>query len=520
MSNLSQISTTDRQRRQRLKDDLTHYAAKCLKIKTKSGGLVPFELNEVQKHINARLEDQRQRTGKVRALICKGRQQGCSTLIAGRFYWRASHRFGCRVFILTHSQDGTDHLFGMVERYHEHCPAVVRPHTGKSNAKELAFDLLDSDYQVGTAGARAVGRSQTVQLFHGSEVAFWPHADEHAAGVLQTVPDAPGTEVILESTANGLGNYFQQQWARAESGQSEFEAIFVPWFMTAEYAKATDRLNLSSADHEYQDAHGLTDEQMAWRQNKITELGHSWLFSQEYPATAQEAFQASGEGCFIRPELVVKARRHPAAGITGPLVIGVDPARGGGDRCGIISREGRIAGRLVCERLDTSDLMVIVARVVKLIEEHKPKLVCIDTTGLGAGVYDRLKELGHVGYGKPCKSVNFAQEAAMPARYLNKRAEMWDVMRDWFEEPAGVNIPDLDTLQSDLCAPIWADGGTRFDSSGRLVLEKKDSIRARMGSSPDLGDALALTFAFPIAMPVPRPQSAPRATQPQGWLAT
>src|SRR3546814_12265242 len=75
----------------------------------------------------------------------------------------------------------------------------------------------------------------TVQYFHGSEVAFWPFAADHAAGVIQAVPDIAGTEIILESTANGIGNYFHQQWQRAEAGQSEYQANFIPWYWHGEY---------------------------------------------------------------------------------------------------------------------------------------------------------------------------------------------------------------------------------------------------------------------------------------------
>lgn len=517
------MSLPDRERdiRQKLKDNFEHYSAKCLKVKSKIGGIEPFNLNTVQRHLHGKLEAQKQSTGKVRALILKGRQQGCSTYVAGRFYWRATHRKGCRVFILTHHQDGTDHLFGMVDRFHENCPAVVKPATGTANAKALSFPGLDSDYQVGTAGSKAVGRSQTIQLFHGSEVAFWPNADSHAAGVMQAVPDAPDTEVILESTANGLGNYFQAQWAKAEAGQSDFQAIFVPWYWSTEYRRpVTGDFHLSPEEQDYQEAYGLDAEQMAWRRNKIAELGHSWLFKQEYPATASEAFQASGEGSFIRSELVVKARKFDPGTSTGPLVIGVDPARGGGDKCGLVSREGRVAGRIICERMDTDDLMGIVGKVVRLIEAHKPTLVNVDVTGLGAGVYDRLKELGHVGTGKPVKAVNFASEAILFNRYRNKRAEIWDEMRQWFEDPAGVSVPDNDALQADVCAPAWGKGASGFDSSGRLLLESKEHIRERMSLSPDLGDALALTFAFPIArqLPVPKGPKAVLQPRPQGWL--
>lgn len=107
----------------------------------------------------------------------------------------------------------------MAQRYHDNCPDEFKPHTGASNANELIFDLLDSGYKIGTAGNKAVGRSSTIQLFHGSEVAYWPNAEQHAAGILQAVPSEPGTEVWLESTANGENDYFHQQWRMAVSGE-------------------------------------------------------------------------------------------------------------------------------------------------------------------------------------------------------------------------------------------------------------------------------------------------------------
>ena len=109
----------------------------------------------------------------------------------------------------------------MAKRYYEHLPAAVKPELTASNARELLFSDLDSGYAVGTAGNKVVGRSQTNQLFHGSEVGFWQHAEDHAKGVLQTVPDADGTEILYESTCNGVGNFFHSHANKAEGGLSD-----------------------------------------------------------------------------------------------------------------------------------------------------------------------------------------------------------------------------------------------------------------------------------------------------------
>ena len=175
--------------RLRLKADLEFYAAACLKIRTKAGAIESLIFNRMQRYLHQKIEDHAKRNGRVRVLILKARQQGCSTYIAARYYHRATHARGQQVYVLAHEQAATDNLFDMAQRFHEHCPVLVKPHTGSASAKELAFDLLDSGYSVGTAGSKAVGRSKTLQLFFGSEVAHWPNAASHFAGVMQAVPD-------------------------------------------------------------------------------------------------------------------------------------------------------------------------------------------------------------------------------------------------------------------------------------------------------------------------------------------
>lgn len=480
--------------RQKLKDDFEHFAKKCLKIRTKSGQVEPFLMNRAQRYLHERLENQLLEIGKVRALILKGRQQGCSTYVGGRFYWKSTHHFGQRVFILTHEQDATNNLFEMANRFHEHCPPMIKPHTGADNARELDFDILDSSYRVGTAGARAVGRSQTLQLFHASEYGFWPNAEDHAAGILQAVPDLLGTEIIKESTANGMGNQFHQEWQKAEAGLSEYEAIFIPWFWQDEYRRPIpDDFTLSSDDMLYQDAYGLDNEQMAWRQNKISELG-DLLFMQEYPATASEAFQLTGHDSYIPPALVLKARKTKCDAF-GPLIIGADPARYGDDRFSVAWRKGRQVVKI--ESKSKIDLVSSANWLRQIIDEDKPERVFIDVGGLGAGTVDILLSWGQP-YSNIIKAVNFGSEpqdaqAKEKGGPRNRRAEMWMRSKKWLEDPAEAQIPDSDSLQADACAP-----GYKYDMHSRLLLESKEDMGKRGMRSPDEWDAIALTFAEPV----------------------
>lgn len=498
---MSSLSDREIEIRQRLKDDFRHYAARCLFIRPKDprAGNQPLEMNRAQHYLHQRLEAQKAQAGKVRALVLKGRQQGISTYIGGRFYWRTTHAKGLRCFILTHEQDATDNLFAMVERYHDNCPSLVKPETGASNAKELLFSRLESGYAVGTAGTKAVGRSQTIQLFHGSEVAFWPNAATHFAGVVQAVPDLPGTEIILESTANGVGGEFHERWQQAEAGIGDYIAVFIPWFWQEEYQRTPPAdFALDDEELEYQRLYGLTLEQMAWRRNKIAELKDPLLFKQEYPATAAEAFQMSGHDSYIPPALVLRARKNTCDGI-GPLVIGYDPAWKGGDRHSMAYRIGRKVSRI--DSRTGLDTMQAAGWAKKVIDTDKPARMFIDVGGVGAGVYDRLLEMG---YGKTVVAINFGSAPLEPqpvdgdgkpkGGYVNRRAEMWGKSRDWLDEPGGVDIPDTDVLQADACAP-----GYKYDSLSRVLLESKDDIRKRGLRSPDEWDAVALTFAEPVA---------------------
>lgn len=477
----------------RLRTDFPMFAARCLKIKDKAGQLCPLHLNKAQRFLHDRLNEQMARTGRVRALLLKGRQQGFSTYIGGRFYARASLNRGLQTFILTHEQEATNNLFGMVERYHQNNP--LRPSTGAANAKELYFDKLDSGYSVGTAGTKAVGRSKTLQLFHGSEVAFWPNAASHFAGVVQAVPELPGTEIILESTANGVGGEFHSRWQDAEAGIGDYQAIFVPWFWSPEYRREVpEAFILDELEADYREAHGLDMEQMVWRRAKLAELKDPMLFMQEYPATAAEAFQMTGHDSYIRPADVLKARKAKVEG-TGPLVLGVDPARFGTDRFSVAWRKGREVSKVESRgKLDT----VAGANWLKsIIDADKPAKVFVDVGGIGAGVIDVLRSWGG-DYESKVESVNFGsepQEAERPegGGPRNRRAEMWMRSNDWLKDVAGVSLPDTDSIQADACAP-----GYRYDMNQRLLLESKDDMRRRGVRSPDEWDAVALTFAAPV----------------------
>ena len=470
-----------------LSSNLEVFSAHCLKIADKSGALKPFMWNEAQRRAHALLEKQLAETGKVRAIILKARQMGISTYIAARLYHKVTTNFGKRALIVGHEQRSTDSLYGMVKRFSEYNP--LAPSLGYTNAKELIFDRLDGGgYKTATAGTQDVGRGSTSQYAHLSEFGFWGDGARQLAGLGNTVADIPGTEMIIESTANGLGNTFHKLWQDAEAGRNEWIAIFLPWHIQPEYrAPVKDDFTLSSEDIKYQEAYGLDMEQMQWRANKISTYGKGfeWLFSQEFPSTAAEAFQTSTQNPLISPSDVMSAVNSGYRERTGPLVIGCDPAEEGEDRTSIVFRQGRTVFRV--EYHEKKRPMQVAGILAGYWSEFKPDAMFIDRIGIGAGIYDRLLELNI-----PAIGVHSGERANESDIYENKRAEMWWNMKEWMEDHPN-RLPNDAALISDLIAPQ-----PKVTSKSKKLLESKIDMKKRGIRSPDGGDALALTFAEPV----------------------
>lgn len=474
----------------RLREDFELYAEKCLKVQDKRGRTVPFKLNRAQKHAHRLIEEQRKRIGLVRAIVLKGRQQGMSTYIGGRYYQATTMYEGVNAFIMAHEAKATSNLYKMVGRYQKHNP--IAPSTGATNAQELVFNKLDGGYRLATAGSKDTGRSATAQLLHASEFAFWENADTHMAGLGNVVADIPGTEVIIESTGNGQNNAMHSMWQKAEAAEGLYIPIFVPWFWQDEYQAPVPEggLELSDADIDYMNAFGLSMEQMTWRRNKKAtyRTGYEWLFDQEYPGTPAMAFQNPTANPFISPLRVQRAVDCKWRERQGALVIGCDPAEDmEGDRTAIVWRQGRIVFRV--EVYQGKSPMQVAGMLAKYWMEgtgngRLPDAIFVDRLGIGAGIVSRLKELNI-----PVIAVAASESADDDELYANKRAEMWGRMRDWiYDEPAV--IPNNAALIADLVAP---ENG-HFSSNGGILIESKKAMKKRGIRSPDVGDALSHTF--------------------------
>lgn len=466
------------------------FAKNFLIIHDKSGVERKFEMNRAQLYIHERLEAQLKATGRVRALILKGRQQGVSTYVQARFFHKIVTKKGKKAFILTHLSDATRAIFEMTKRYSENVDPVLFSKPDKKNDNTLMYNGLGSGYRVGTAGSAEIGRSMTNQYLHLSEYAFYKDAARISLGLLQTVAEMADTEVIKESTANGIDNDFYSDWKEAKNGKTRYQAIFVPWYWQEEYC--IDDPDFKPNDEELDwlekfGSNGLTLGHLNWRRIKLQDFKGDdeqkrRKFRQEYPFTDDEAFLSSITDTFINVDCVQKARITKVES-DAALVLGVDPARKGDDRIAIIRRKGRKAYKLETHyNIDTMELVGIIRRI---IDKERPKRVCIDSIGIGAGVVDRLRELGY----DIVQGVDVARKAEEPKRYKNTRAELWDRTKDWLLQDLPVEIPDSDELQTDLTV-----FGYKYDSSDRLVIESKEDMKKRGCLSPDCGEALMLTF--------------------------
>ena len=306
------------------------YIENCLKIKTKSGTVVPFRLNDAQRKLYAVAKRQQDAGKPVRLIILKARQLGFSTLTEGLIFHACATRRNVNALIVAHREDATANLFRMSKLFYDELPAPVKPMLRASNAQELVFENpsklrserearpgLRSRIRCATAGGRGIGRSDTLQCVHLSEYAFWPDgADGKAstlAGILQAVPSLPGTMVVIESTANGFED-FKERWDAAVAGENDFEPVFFAWFENPDYSMpVVPGTEWTPEERELRDAYRLTDGQLQWRRWCIANNcgGSLDMFRQEYPASPGEAFLHSGTGVFDNEQIVLRLERLP-----------------------------------------------------------------------------------------------------------------------------------------------------------------------------------------------------------------
>ena len=293
------------------------YIENYLKIRSKESEIIPFRLNKPQMKLYDAIKRQAEAGKPQRIIVLKARQMGFSTLTEGIIFKKTATTYNTTSAIVTQKDEATTNLFEMSKRFYSNLPEPLKPQLRASNAKELIFDTRESDgfgsrIKCFTAGGEAIGRSDTIQNLHVSELAFWSGDKKTTLnGLLQSVPNTPNSLVVIESTANGY-DYFKTLWDMATNGESDYEPVFCAWWELDEYRMKADGQELTPEEKAMQDLYGLDLEQLAWRRWCIKNNcgGDVELFKQEYPSNPSEAFLSTGATVFNKEQIVAQIEKH------------------------------------------------------------------------------------------------------------------------------------------------------------------------------------------------------------------
>jgi len=312
-------------------------AERLLVVRTREGRPGKLIANKVQKAFE-------KKRGQ-RNIVLKARQMGLTTWVAARFLLKTITQPGTLTLEVAHTQEAAEEIFRIVHRFCDWLPDRLREgplKTGRANVRQIVFPEMDAEYRVVSAADRNAGRGLTVQNLHCSELARWPgDAADILAGLRAAM--APGGELVLESTPQGVGGCFYEEWCKAaETGTVRH---FFPWWMESRYrSKAVDKASLTDEERGLMDAHGLKLSQIAYRRRIRADF--RGLTAQEYAEDEESCFLASGESMFelaavearlqTAPEPVERRKNGELEIWLPPVrgkeyVVAVDPAGGGSD---------------------------------------------------------------------------------------------------------------------------------------------------------------------------------------------
>jgi len=303
-----------------------------LTIKTKSGDLVKFKPNTIQRKVLNKIKEIIAKNKPIRLWILKARQTGISTLIEALIYAFTSQRQATNSLVVADDIDGANYIFGMQKLYQEMLDNHLKPMPKHSNEKKLEFEGIHSQILIDTSENLNAGRKFTFRAVHLSEVAFFKDLRALMLGLNQSVPNLPRTMIIGETTANGIGNQFYDEWQKCQTGLSDWETLFIAWWEVREYQMPLEGGQLypvegiefvTPAEREIflidekkiKEKYGLTQEQLNWRRWCIVNnCNRSVLqFNQEYPDSPETAFISTGDLYFNKDGLKRQEIKKPLA---------------------------------------------------------------------------------------------------------------------------------------------------------------------------------------------------------------
>ena len=288
------------------------YIEEYVKIRDKKSKIIPLKFNEPQLQYYNIIKQLKEQNKPVRIIILKARQMGFSTATEAIFFKETVTKSNIHTAIVAHKEDSTTNLFNMSKLMYNELPDAIKPEKKASNAKELVFNNkygtgLNSKIKCMTAGGEGIGRSDTINNLHLSELAFWTgDKKETLTGLLQAVPNTPDTMIVIESTANGF-EYFKELWDKAVAKENDFVPFFIGWNKLKEYQMPYTGFELTKEEQELQKLYDLSLEQLTWRRWCIANNcgGDIEQFKQEYPINPEEAFISTGK-CYFDKDNIIK----------------------------------------------------------------------------------------------------------------------------------------------------------------------------------------------------------------------
>jgi len=285
-----------------LRADPRPWIEQNLFIRTKDQRLIRLVLNAVQADYYARRGS--------RDLILKPRQLGFTTLICALFFADAVLHPHTVSVIVAHDADSARRIFAIVRLFWERLPECEKGRIGKPhilNRQEMYWPRLNSRAYVGTAGAFTFGRGQTINNLLASELSFWPRPQEALVALTEAVP--LDGRIVIESTPNGMGNFYHDLWVQAKDRENAYATHFYSWWQEPQYQlTSSDPLGVLAEDErQLRENHGLSDEQLRWRRAKQQDL--RMRFAQEYPEDDVTCFLASGRCVFDTAALAAIQQR-------------------------------------------------------------------------------------------------------------------------------------------------------------------------------------------------------------------
>lgn len=268
----------------------------------RAGIPVQGDFGWAQRLLIAEIERQYNAGLPVRIIVLKARQLGLSTITAGVEFLTSMLWENRNGLVITHENETTRNLFNKVKLYWDTWPFKELYGDPKHSTQNRMVWQNGSMIRTATAKNLGAGVGTTVQFLHTSECSRYPDPETLMGGLRQGLPRRHGTFEIVESTANGVGDWFNHEWNRAIEGESSYVPLFFPWFKHYEYQMPTGLRSPNDLDDEERrlKALGATYEAIEWRRHIIPDQLHydEDLFRQEYPATAEEAFMTTGNNIF------------------------------------------------------------------------------------------------------------------------------------------------------------------------------------------------------------------------------